>query len=103
MNASSPRLDLATALLLTTAPLLWAGNAVVGRNLDVFQGSTVALGANATVGNRFYIEDGSTVTAASSAGRGAATTADGAFGDGAGSGAACGAGPTTTRGGFSAN
>ena len=31
MNASSQRLDLRTALLLTTAPLLWAGNAVVGR------------------------------------------------------------------------
>ena len=31
MNASSPRLDLATALLLTTAPLLWAGNTIVGR------------------------------------------------------------------------
>jgi len=31
MNASSQRLDLRTVLLLTTAPLLWAGNAVVGR------------------------------------------------------------------------
>ena len=31
MNASSPRLDLATVLLLTTAPLLWAGNTIVGR------------------------------------------------------------------------
>ena len=27
----SPRLDLATVLLLTTAPLLWAGNTIVGR------------------------------------------------------------------------
>lgn len=31
MNAPSPRLDLATVLLLTTAPLLWAGNTIVGR------------------------------------------------------------------------
>ena len=31
MNASSHRLDLTTLLLLTLAPLLWAGNAIVGR------------------------------------------------------------------------
>ena len=31
MSVSRPRLSLATALLLTLPPLLWAGNAVVGR------------------------------------------------------------------------
>lgn len=31
MNASSHRLDLTTLLLLTLAPLLWAGNTIVGR------------------------------------------------------------------------
>lgn len=31
MNASSQRLDATTVLLLTIAPLLWAGNAIVGR------------------------------------------------------------------------
>ena len=31
MNASPHRLDLTTLLLLTLAPLLWAGNAIVGR------------------------------------------------------------------------
>ncbi len=31
MNASTQRLDLTTVLLLTIAPLLWAGNAIVGR------------------------------------------------------------------------